>query len=1029
MSFKALTLTRSRRGNHLRVAAALMLGTAMTAIVAEPVQAQVNNASLRGTITSGGQPATGQLTIVEVNTGYRSTTNFAADGGYNFPSLRPGTYRLEVGTGADAKRTDDFQLSVGQSAGLDFDLSETQAPTAEAPAAGEPAPEAEGEAIIVTGRRLKRMEGGEVGINVSQRMIEQLPQNNRNFLAFADLAPGVQFIENSGGDTSLRGGAQGANAINVFIDGVSQKDYVLKGGVTGQDSTQGNPFPQLAIGEYRVISSNYKAEFDQVSSAAITAVTKSGTNDFHGEAFVDFTNQDLRERRPSEMFGNNPVKLRSKDLQFGGALGGPIIKDVLHFFASYEGKRRTEPRDIFPGLDLPISFFPSEYQGYFGGATETFNEDLYFGKINFAPTSKDLFEFSLKHRKETGEDLGNGLSAFDTRTSIDVKEWRGLARWEHSEDTWVNDFKVGYEDVSWGPQPVVNGNVTVFNARVPNIPPATGTRRGDILRFGGGTNFQDKGQSGWTVSDDFTYTGFEGHTIKVGVKAKWVSLNTLQANNTNPVYFYNVTRAPGSFNDDIPYRVQFGAPVSTDDPRIRSKNFQLGLYIQDDWDVTDRLTLNLGLRWDYERTPAFLNYVHDPAIVALVTGQTNGLNGQPPRYNNLANADYDINDYISTGNERKAFKGAWQPRIGFSYELDDEARFVVFGGYGRSYDRTQFDFIQQELAQGLFAGRTFNFFVPGSPGPEADDNCTPSVTCVAWNPIYLTPEGRQQLLAGLGTVAGGRELRFINNDLKTPYSDQFSLGVRGRFGLLDTEVGYSHVVSKDGFVYLLGNRRPDGTFFPPTGNPSAPFNNDPLPFADIIIGTNGVETRADTAYLKLTKRYTASSRWNLDATYTFTQAEDNRKFDQTFALDFPSIDDYPFVRSGGVRKHRLVMAGAVDLPWDMVLSGKFQIASPVYLTRIIDTAGTPPSRTVGSIEVDGNGDRWGYRQMDLALTKYIPIGFPNDEAKIRLRVDVLNVFNDRNYNSFSAVTGLRNTSAYGTDGPPRTIKVSAGFSF
>src|SRR3546814_16997920 len=118
------------------------------------------------------------------------------------------------------------------------------------------------------------MEGGEVGTNITQRLIEQLPQNNRNFLAFAELAPGVQFSTDGQGNTSLRGGAQPTASINVFIDGVSQKDNVLKNGVTGQDSTQGNPFPQLAIGEYRVISSNYKAEFDAVSSVAITDRTR-----------------------------------------------------------------------------------------------------------------------------------------------------------------------------------------------------------------------------------------------------------------------------------------------------------------------------------------------------------------------------------------------------------------------------------------------------------------------------------------------------------------------------------------------------------------------------------------------------------------------------------------------------------------------------------------------------------------------------------------------------------------------------------
>lgn len=1008
----------ARQSSARRLAAALAWSSgaaALAAAVATPAHAQVSGASLRGTVKAEG--GVSEVTAVNVNTGLTRTSTVGANGGYSFASLPVGTYRLELTTPQGKRQTDEFNLNVAQSAVLDFDFSQPDI--------------AEGadDAIIVTGSRIRSMEGGEVGTTISQRLIDQLPQNNRNFLAFADLAPGVQFLTNSAGQTSLRGGAQGANAVNVFIDGIGQKDYVLKGGISGQDSTQGNPFPQLAIGEYRVISSNYKAEFDQVSSVAITAVTKSGTNEFHGEGFFDFTNQSLRDRFPIENFPVYRSKTRSKDMQFGGALGGPIIKDVLHFFVTYEGKRRVEPREITPGLDLPVSFFPTKYQGAFGPQTSTFNEDLYFGKINFTPTSNDLFEFSVKYRDESGEELNNGFASADTATLTKVKEWRGLARWEHTADTWVNDFKVAYEDVSWGPKPVNFGNVSLFNAVLPAIPPATGTRRGDILRIGAGSNFQDKGQKGWQVSNDFTWTGLESHTFKVGVKAKWVELNA-NTQNLNPLFTYNVNYAPGgAFNDTIPYRMTFNAPVSGGDPNITSKNFQLGLYAQDDWEIDDRLTLNIGLRWDYERTPAFLNYQHDPAIAEFVAGRagyTNPDGTVTPPYTNLANANYDINDYISTGNERKAFKGAWQPRLGFTYALDDEKRFAIFGGYGRSYDRTQFDFIQQELAQGQFAGRTFNFN-----NGDPDNVCTPSATCIAWDPAYLTEAGRAALIAGLPAGAG-RELRFIKNDLKTPYSDQFSLGVRGRFNLLDLEAGYSYVESKNGFAYVLGNRRPDGTFFPPTGNPDSPFGSPPSPFGAIILGTNGIETRANTAYFKLTKRYTQFSPWSLDATYTFTDAEENRQLGEVFSLDFPGIEEYPFIAATGARKHRFVMAGSVDIPLDITLSAKFQIASPKYLAEIRGTpgvGGVPPSRTVTSIETEGNGDRWGYRQMDLSLTKYVNLGFLSDESRLRFRVDIINLFNDRNYGGFSAATGLRNQNDLSLDGPPRTIKLSAGFQF
>lgn len=1000
----------ARRSRARSLAAALAWSSAAAAMavaVAAPAHAQVSNASLRGTVKAEG--GVSQVTAINVNTGLTRSVAVGANGSYNIASLPVGTYRLELTTPGGVRRTDEFTLSVGQSAVLDFDFSQPDIA------------EGDGDAIIVTGTRLRSMEGGEVGTNISQHQIDVLPQNNRNFLAFADLAPGVQFVTGGNQQSRLQGGAQDSRSVNIFIDGVGQKDYVLKNGITGQDSTQGNPFPQLAVGEYRVISSNYKAEFDQVSSVAITAVTKSGTNEFHGEAFIDYTDQSFRDRRPNELTG---TKIKTKDFQFGGALGGPIIKDMLHFFVTYEGKRQQNPVDVTPGLSLPVSYFPSEYQGVFGPTNATFNEDLYFGKLSFQPSNTDLIELSGKFRKETGEFLGSGINARSTISTQDVEEIRATGRWEHTAENWINDFKVTYEDVKWAPTPFEFGNGFLFAyaGPSPTNPQPGVVVRGDILRIGGGSNYQEKGQKGWGVQNDFTWTGLEGHTIKVGAKAKWVELNSLQLNAFNPVYTYNPAFNPGggTFNDDVPYRVQFGASTGNGSPIINSKNFQFGIYVQDDWEVTDRLTLNLGVRWDYERTPAFLNFVH-PADALNAVSAAN--------YPNLVNADYDIRDFISTGSERKAFKGAWQPRIGFSYELDDDGRYVVFGGIGRSYDRNQFDFLQQEISVGSYTTRTFNFQT-GDP----NNTCVAGPTCVPFDPIYLTEAGRQQLLAGAGP-GGGRELRFIDNDLKVPYSDQASIGFRARVTpLFEAEVGYSHVESKDGFVYLLGNRRPDGTFFPPAPSaPNSPFGFAPPGFGSIIIGTNGIETSADTAYLKLVKNYTQASPWSFAATYTYTEAEENRQFGETFSLDYPSIDDYPVTRSSGVRKHRLVATGSVDLPIGLTLSGKFQIASPVYRKAFLNIGGANPVRDIISNEVDGNGDRWGFRQMDIAITKYIPLRFITDESRLRLRVDILNLFNDRNYVDFNNDPSSPNylsISGNGVGGnPPRTVKVSAGFSF
>ena len=1013
---------RNRRGN-VRFAAALLLGSAIGAIAAVPAHAQVNDASLRGRITApaGGMPT--EVVAIDVNTGVRRTSTVSADGSYNFPSLRAGTYRLDVVTPTGTRATDQFTLTVGQASVFDFTLDAPVANTTTADSDAARTTESNGD-IIVTGNRLRQVDGGTIGATISQRLIDQLPQNNRNFLAFADLAPGVLFVESgTSGQARLQGGAQDSRTVNVFIDGVSQKDFVLQNGITGQDSSPGNPFPQLAIGEYQVLSSNYKAEFDQVSSVAITAGTRSGTNEFHGEAFVDYTDQNLRDARPTELAAG---KIRSRDLQFGAALGGPIVRDVIHFFATYEGKRREIPVDIAAGNGR-IDLVPQQFQGGFGAASSTFDEDLVFAKVNIAPTAKDLFEFSVKWRAETGIGLSSGINLAETATNTEVDEIRGLARWQHTEDNWVNDFRVSYVDASWSPSPAAFSNGQLFNA---TLRTGTTVSRFGVVRAGGGANFQDKGQKGWTVQDDFTYTGLQGHTIKVGVKASWVTLNSLQQNLFNPLYTYDLNAfSQTTLNTTIPYQLQFGAPSGPGNSVVTSDNFQFGLYAQDDWDVSDRLTLNLGLRWDYERTPSYLDFVTPQVNINAVTG---------PGYTNLRNADYNINDFISNGDNRQAFKGAFQPRLGFTYRLDGAGRFTMFGGYGRSYDRNQFDFLQQEISVGAYQTRTFLF-----QGADSQNPCTPSLTCIPWDPIYLTEAGRATL--GASSPGGGRETRFISNDLKVPYSDQFSLGLRTRFNVVRLEVGYSHVESKDGFAFLLGNRRPDGSFFfdnpaITTDVPATPFTFTPPGFGSILIGTNGLRTSSDAAYIKLTKPYTVASGWNIDATYTYSEAEENRTFGQTFSLDFPSIDDYPTLRSSGVPRHRFVAAAAVDTPLGLTLSGKFQIQSPAFQKAIVNTS-VPFERTIVGSFTEGNGDRWGRRQMDIAITKYVPIRFVNEQARIRFRVDIINAFNDRNYVDFNnSPNDFTRTSPTDTiyrervglsvgGNPPRTVKLSTGFSF
>jgi hypothetical protein len=260
--------------------------------------AQSSDAGLRGKA-----PPNMQITAKNVATGLRRTATSAADGSYALVALPPGTYQVDAGPGTEKT----VSLSVASTSTLDFTAG------AAAPAA---TTTTSLEGISVTATALTEVKTSEIGTNVSLHQIQTVPQSTRNFLEFADTVPGMIFTTDSTGHTSLQGGAQNTSSVNVYIDGVGQKSYVKEGGVSGQFASQGNPFPQLAIGEYKVITSNYKAEYDQVSSAVVTAVTKSGTNEFHGDVFYDYTDQNYRDQTPSEK-ASTAGKTPSQQKEYG----------------------------------------------------------------------------------------------------------------------------------------------------------------------------------------------------------------------------------------------------------------------------------------------------------------------------------------------------------------------------------------------------------------------------------------------------------------------------------------------------------------------------------------------------------------------------------------------------------------------------------------------------------------------------------------------------------------------------------------
>jgi orotidine-5'-phosphate decarboxylase len=222
----------TRKSKHY-LGAASALAVAISLAAAGAASAQVATSTLRGTVYEGRAVETaGTVTATEVATGYVSRGRIGADGSYVIPGLRPGTYSISVSTADGQSVEDTITVSLGQVATLDLNVAAGS--TVEATAVGD---------VIVTGRRIFEVRTSEVATNVSQTQINNLPQISRNFLNFAALAPGVRVTEGDR-ERTISAGGQGAEAINVFIDGQNQKSTIIDGGVGGQDDSRGNPYPQ-----------------------------------------------------------------------------------------------------------------------------------------------------------------------------------------------------------------------------------------------------------------------------------------------------------------------------------------------------------------------------------------------------------------------------------------------------------------------------------------------------------------------------------------------------------------------------------------------------------------------------------------------------------------------------------------------------------------------------------------------------------------------------------------------------------------
>ncbi len=841
-----------------------------------PSTAQTTKGTIVGTVTdaSGAVVAGATVTVKNVNTGATRDVTTSDDGTYTVPLLDIGYYTVTAAApGFQTVTRENIKLDIADRLPVDIELS----------ASGS------AEAVTVTAEApIIQSESSERGSVISGREVTELPLNGRNFTQLATLTPGVSRVTigtlsdaraNNNGDPNAGGQGPGggdsrgstesarfARSGGAVLSANGQRPTNNNFSVDGVDNNE----PQFgtigvfvnpdAIAEFKVTTSIPPAEIGRAAGAVVNTSFKSGTNEFHGSLYYFGQNSALNAYHPILLRNRNdaiirgdlvlPVKATQQTHEFGGTIGGPIIKDRTFFFFDYLGGRNNLPTPLgstvpsaavrmgdfseytnavldprtgqpFPGNQIPenrLSPAARRFFDLFPLPTVARNNPGQFDNNFFATREVreviDNFDIKIDHRLTANNALSGRYSYQDNsnvRGSFfeqvpagfgagnEVGNTRQIVITDtHSfSPTVLNDFRFGFTKIDIG---ILNCGVggacgisESFSADlgIPNANDGSFEQSGSILVGGFGNGFVEFAGDGgpFIVNSKNPYfadtlTVIKGsHTWKIGGEVRLRYLETIDGGRTGglkgnlsyadngPATGANPNCPPGSgtpaacFVDangiafggsgnalanillaDVAALQTFRGSVPGGAFNLRSQEW--GLFIQDDWKVSDRLTLNLGLRYDLfpsstEADGRLGNFSIDERRVILADGSGDRL--------------------IETD------KNNFGPRIGFAYAVGPEKKMVVRGGYGLLYtlDATDRPPLVQNppFTNSVGFNNAFDASTPRSvfnldTGPPDVPVVDPNNIPVAVRVFYADPE---QIIASVHQFNLGIQYQFAND--------------------------------------------------------------------------------------------------------------------------------------------------------------------------------------------------------------------------------------------------------------------------
>jgi hypothetical protein len=969
--------------------------------LAAPLSAQQGTSELRGAVLDpqGSALPGASVVIRHQESGLFRQTVSTADGTYFMSGVTPGTYELTTelpGFKKFSRR--DLRLEIGKTAAFDVrlemgSLQEELTVSAESP--------------------IVDLSSKEVGGNITAQELTDLPTVNRNFIGFIGLLPGVvaNISTESFGSDAVSVNGQDSRNNNYLLDGANNNDDVI-----GQRAGTQARTPLDAIQEFQVITSQFDAEFGRTTGAVINAITKQGTNAFHGSAFAFLQDERMTEK---DYFvkQNDLTKPDTRFQQYGFTLGGPIVRNKAHFFASVERVLIDDARTINIPARESLNASPT---------TET---RVWNSLVRFDHQISANHQWSVRWLREYSPQFNQIIpSAAGPAGSLALPVSLDASREEDDLDqtvvgslssvlgnTRTNTFRVTFnqEDVAFA-TPAFNANGRHQDQLPPTLRFLTFVDQQDSVA-------QARVNNAWQVEDTFSWfvPGAMGdHSLRFGVQYQRSTNDSTTQDAWNGVFSFR-TDAPFDQNNPSTYPERLTIRVPGEGP-LFMKSQSFGAFAQDKWKLNGRLTLSLGLRYDLERIP--IQEVDNPAFS-------------------------DPDDYpVDTNNIA--------PRVGFAYDLTGTGKTVLRGGYGRFFDKSHFELISALITAGPFS----DSFVVNFPTNAADPG--PSRGQLPTEPLLRGgPTVNRALLNQLfppGTRARNTGTVFLDDpSRRLPYTDQLSVGFeRALRPTLSVSADYVHAFARDQFMTLELNPGVRAN----TTRTGAITRVNPAFAGSVQTRINAGRSDYDSLQLQLEKRWSHDYRFRV--AYTLSKSRGNTAGVGIPTSQFQLLDDMNLDANEGRtdvdRPHNFVFSGSAVVPRTGGLTVSTVVRALSGLPFTIQDTNVDPDRNgvlfdplpagtytgVGpnGITVENAGGRNGARgpgffQVDARLGYLIRL----NTRRVELYAEIFNLTNRANFesplnNSANTLGDRRSTNflvvtALRAGAVPRTGQLGVKFVF